>query len=114
EIARTMGYWLQLGVSGFRVDAVPFLFAEDQVPARERHFPAFDPHEYLRSLRSYTSRRVGHSVLVGENNLPFKEQKQFFGGKDGDELTVQFDFNGMQAIYLAMTRRDARPLAKAL
>jgi trehalose synthase len=114
ELARTMGYWLQLGVSGFRVDAVPFLFAEDQLPQRERRFPPFDPHAYLRSLRTFAGRRVGESVLLGEVNVPFKEQRQFFGGSDGDELSMQFDFIGMQAIYLSMARRDARPLAKAL
>ena len=45
EVMRTMGYWLQLGVDGFRIDAVPFLFAEDQLPKRERKFPQFDPHD---------------------------------------------------------------------
>ena len=114
EIARTMGYWLQLGVSGFRVDAVPFLFAEDQLPKRERKFPPFDPHAYLRSLRTFVGRRVGDAALLGEVNLPYADQLKFFGGSDGDELSLQFDFIGMQAIYLTMARGDARPLAKAL
>ena len=114
ELARTMGFWLQLGVSGFRIDAVPFLFAEDQLPQRERTFPPFDPHAYLRSLRTFAGRRVGESALLGEVNVPFKDQRKFFGGSDGDELSMQFDFIGMQAIYLSMARGDARPLAKAL
>jgi trehalose synthase len=114
EIARTMGFWLQLGVSGFRIDAVPFLFAEDQLPEAERVFPPFDPHAYLRSLRTFVGRRVGEAALLGEVNVPFKDQRKFFGGGDGDELSLQFDFIGMQAIYLSMARGDARPLAKAL
>jgi len=114
ELARTLGYWLQLGVSGFRIDAVPFLFAEDQLPQRERVFPPFDPHAYLRSLRTFVGRRVGEAALLGEVNLPYADQRKFFGGSDGDELSLQFDFIGMQAIYLAMARGDARPLAKAL
>ncbi len=114
EIARTMGYWLQLGVSGFRVDAVPFLFAEDTLPESERTFPAYDPHEYLRSLRRFVSRRGGNVMLLGEVNLPYPEQKLFFGGTDADQLTTQFDFVGMQATYLSLARHDARPLAKAL
>lgn len=113
EIARTMGFWLQLGLSGFRVDAVPFLFADGDLPADEQEFH-FDPHEYLRHLRSYLSRRVGDGVLLGEVNVPHAEQKKFFGGSDGDELSMQFDFLGMQAFYLSMARQDARPLAKAL
>ncbi len=43
EVMRTMGYWLQLGVDGFRIDAVPFLFAEDQLPKREQKFPPLRP-----------------------------------------------------------------------
>ncbi|PVG84204.1 trehalose synthase [Nocardioides gansuensis] len=114
EVVRTMGYWLQLGVSGFRVDAIPFMFQVDQLPKRERRFPDFDTHAYLRSLRSQSGRRVGDSILLGENNLPYEEQRQFFGGGDGDELTVQFDFIGMQATWLSLARGDCRPLADAL
>ena len=73
-----------------------------------------DPHEYLRHLRSFVGRRTGDGILLGEVNLPHKDQKTFFGGKDGDELTMQFDFIGMQNLYLSLARQDARPLARAL
>ena len=46
--------------------------------------------------------------------MAYKDQKAFFGGPDGDGLNMQFDFIGMQNIYLAMARGDARPIAKAL
>ena len=46
--------------------------------------------------------------------MPFKDQKEFFGGSDGDGLSMQFDFIGMQRIYLSMARGDAGPLAEAL
>ena len=114
EIKRTMGYWLELGVSGFRVDAVPFLFAEDALPKAEQHFPPYDPHEFLRHLSAFVSHRGGDIVLLGEVNVPFADQKKFFGGNDGDELTMQFDFMSMQAAYLAFARGDARPLATSL
>src|SRR5512133_2656602 len=51
EIAKTMGFWLQQGLSGFRVDAVPFMFSVDEVPGQD-HREQFDPHRYLRDLRS--------------------------------------------------------------
>ena len=111
EISRTLGFWLELGVSGFRVDAVPFLFAKDGVPGRP---DSFDPMKYLREVRSFVNRRAGDAVLLGEVNLAYKDQKAFFGGSDGDGLNMQFDFIGMQQIYLSMARGDARPLAKAL
>jgi trehalose synthase len=111
EVSRTLGFWLELGVSGFRVDAVPFLFAKDGAPGD----PAvFDPTQYLGDVRNFVTRRVGDAVLLGEVNLPYKEQKTFFGGPDGDGLNMQFDFIGMQNIYLSLARGDARPIAKAL
>ncbi len=111
EISRTLGFWLELGVAGFRVDAVPFLFAKDVVPGRPG---VFDPNEYLGDVRNFVTRRVGDAVLLGEVNLPYKDQLAFFGGPDGDGLNMQFDFIGMQNIYLSLARGDARPLAKVL
>jgi glycosidase len=108
-----MGYWLELGISGFRVDAVPFMLETAGVDAAEMaRFP--DPHHYLRELRSFLGRRTGDGILLGEVNLPHKDQKTFFGGTEGDELTMQFDFISMQNLYLSLARQDARPLARAL
>ena len=111
EISRTLGFWLELGVSGFRVDAVPFLFAKDAVPGSP---DTFDPNQYLGDVRNFVTRRVGDAVLLGEVNVPYKDQMAFFGGPDGDGLNMQFDFIGMQNIYLSLARGDARPIAKAL
>ena len=111
EIAKSIGLWLQLGLDGFRVDAVPFLVedvetAGDDVPG--------DPHAYLKDLRAFLGRRRGDAVLLGEVNLPRREQSRYFGGGSGDELHMMFDFITMQATYLSLARGDARPLAKAL
>ncbi|KRB36439.1 alpha-amylase family protein [Microbacterium sp. Root180] len=108
EIAKTIGFWLQLGISGFRVDAVPFLL---EVPEGADFS---DPHEYLRDLRRFLQRRSKEAVLLGEVNLPYRDQRTYFGTGKGEELTLQFDFIGMQALYLSLTRSDPRPLAKAL
>jgi trehalose synthase len=111
EIARVMGFWLELGLSGFRVDAVPFLLETDGAPDAEE-LP--NPHEYLRDLRAFLTRRSGEAVLLGEVNLPYPDTARFFGDEDGDELTMCFDFIGMQRLYLALARHDAGPLAEAL
>ncbi len=113
EIAKVMGFWLEVGMSGFRVDAVPFLLETEGIQ-RSDGAALGDPHEYLRDLRTFVGRRAGDALLLGEVNLPHKDQLTFFGGPDGDELTMQFDFIGMQALYLSMAREDAGPLAKAL
>jgi trehalose synthase len=113
EIAKIMGYWLELGLSGFRVDAVPFLLeTHDQVDADR--LP--DPHDYLVDLRAFLSRRCGDAVLLGEVNLPYPDTLKFFGRTDGvgDQLTMCFDFVGMQQMYLSLARGDAGPLAGAL
>ena len=60
------------------------------------------------------TRRVGDAALLGEVNLPYPQQKEFFGGADGDGLNMQFDFIGMQRLYLSLAREDAAPLADAL
>ncbi|WNB85549.1 alpha-amylase family protein [Cellulomonas sp. ATA003] len=111
EIAKVMGFWLELGLSGFRVDAVPYLL--EGAGGRDGN-PDGDPHDYLRSLRSFLGRRSGDAILLGEVNLPYPEQIRFFGDGAGDELSMMFDFVGMQQFYLALARQDARPAAQAL
>jgi len=112
EIAKMMGYWVQLGLSGFRVDAVPFFLETIGVPDGDEALP--EPHEYLRDLRALLNRRVGDAILLGEVNLSHEEQLKFFGGPDGDELHMQFDFIGMQRLYLSLARADFAPLVEAL
>jgi trehalose synthase len=108
EIAKILGFWMQLGLHGFRVDAVPFLLETSGVDDGMEKLP--DPHGYLRDLRAYLSRRRGDGVLLGEVNLSHEQQMAFFGDEDGDELNLLFDFPTMQAMYLSMARGDAGPL----
>ena len=84
----------ELGVAGFRVDAVPFMFAHDAYPGPSP--TASTPQRYLGDVRDFVVRRTGDAALLGEVNLPYEEQKGFFGGADGDGLNMQFDFIGMQ------------------
>jgi trehalose synthase len=110
EIARIVGFWLQVGVSGFRIDAVPFLLEMNGIADA----PTVDPHRYLKELRSFVQRRQGEAVLLGEVNLPPAQQREFFGDEDGDELHMVFNFSVMEQIYLALARQDASPVEQAL
>jgi trehalose synthase len=110
EIAKIAGFWLQLGVDGFRVDAVPFLVETGGVVGGVE----LDPHLLLKELRAFISRRRGDAVLLGEVNLPPKDLRRYFGDEPGDEIQMLFNFPVMQAMYLALAREDARPLARAL
>jgi trehalose synthase len=109
EISKVAGFWLQLGVDGFRVDAVPFLLEEGGIGGDVD----LDPHDFLRDFRSFVSRRRGDAMLLGEVNLPPTQLPRYFG-RDGDEIQLLFNFPVMQQMYLALARADARPLAKAL
>ena len=113
EIAKVMGYWLELGLSGFRVDAVPF-FLETVGAEKDDAAAMGDPHDYLRALRQFLARRTGSGILLGEVNLPHDQQRLYFGEGHGDELTMMFDFIAMQKMYLSLARGDAGPLAEAL
>ena len=110
EIAQVVGFWLEQGLSGFRVDAVPFMLEPMGLPGGAM----VDPHELLRDLRRYLGRRDGEAILLGEVNLPPEDQRKFFGDEDGDELQMLFSFTVNQAMYLALARESAAPLEQAL
>ena len=110
EIDKIMGFWLELGVSGFRTDAVPFLLETEGI---DNETDA-DPHEYLRGFRSFLSRRRGDAIMLGEVNREPEGQRRFFGDEDGDELHMFFNFVVNQRMYLALARQDATPLKEAL
>lgn len=113
EIFKVIGFWAQLGVDGFRIDAVPFIFStEGNTPEEIKAFG--DPHDFLRDIRAMVGRRTGDGIILGEVNIPYKDQYTFFGQEHGDGLTMQFDFIGMQAAYLSLARQDPAPLVKAL
>jgi trehalose synthase len=109
-IAKIIGYWLAQGLSGFRIDAVPFLIETHGLsPMGGR-----DPHELLREMRAFGARRVGDHALLGEVNLPPAEMRAYFGSGEGDELQMLFAFTVNQAMYLSFARGRAQPIRDAL
>jgi maltose alpha-D-glucosyltransferase/alpha-amylase len=110
EIARIIGFWLALGVSGFRMDAVPFLL-ETAGLVEEVHG---DPQQWLRRLRAFGNRRRGDSMLLGEVNTELKDLAKYFGDEDGDELTMQFAFLLNQSLWLSLARGEAEPLENVI
>lgn len=110
EIRKVVGFWLAQGLSGFRVDAVPFLLETGGAVTEIE----IEPHGFLRDLRAFVNRRRGDAILLGEVNLGPEQQRKFFGDEDGDELQMLFNFVAMQAMYLSLARGDSGPLAAAL
>jgi maltose alpha-D-glucosyltransferase/alpha-amylase len=108
EIQRVMGYWLELGASGFRVDAVPFII-ETQQPGRQRILR----YELLSEFRSFLQWREGDAVLLGEANVIPEENLRFFGD-EGDRMHMMFNFFVNQHVFYALASGDVRPLIQAL
>ncbi|MCR8670877.1 alpha-amylase family glycosyl hydrolase [Agrococcus sp. HG114] len=115
QIERNLGLWLELGVSGFRVDAVPFLFSNADHHSSQPVGTDYDGAEHLRSLQRFVSRRNGEAALLGEVNLTHEQQLAWFEAEGKSSgLQLQFDFVSMQRLYLSLVRKDAGPLASAL
>jgi maltose alpha-D-glucosyltransferase/alpha-amylase len=109
EIQKIMGYWLQLGVAGFRVDAVPFIL-ESPSPVRKKPVYNFD---HLKDMRRFLQWRSGDAVLLGEANVLPEESKNYFG-ESGDGIHLMFNFYVNQYLFYALASADTGPLVEAL
>ncbi|HEV7434375.1 MAG TPA: alpha-amylase family protein [Pseudorhizobium sp.] len=109
EILKIMGFWIQLGVSGFRMDAVPFVIAE-KIPGQKETKTHFD---MLRTFREFLQWRKGDSMILGEANILPKENLKYFGD-DGDRIQMMFNFPVNQTLFYALASGDTRPMIDAL
>jgi maltose alpha-D-glucosyltransferase/alpha-amylase len=107
EIFRIMGFWLRLGVAGFRVDAAPYLA---QLAAADD--PAEDGRWFLRQLREFVRERRSDGLLLGETDVSPEEYAENFGRGDG--MNLLFNFYGNCHLFLALARRSAEPLTRAI
>jgi maltose alpha-D-glucosyltransferase / alpha-amylase len=110
EMRRVIGYWLELGVEGFRVDAVPFLI-EKVVPGQEKGELDFG---YLTELRRFLQWRLGHAVLLGEANVLPEENRKYFGEDGGDGIHMMFNFFVNQHLFHALATGEVALLVEAI
>lgn len=108
EIRKIMGFWLQLGVAGFRMDAIPFII-ETKGAGKTHH----EQYDMLREFREFLQWRRGDAIVLAEANVTPDKSMHYFGD-DGDRLPLMFNFHVNQHIFLSIAKGDARPLAKAL
>jgi len=109
EILKIMGFWVQLGVSGFRMDAVPFVIASKGANVKR---PA-EHYDMLRQFREFMQWRQGDCVILGEANVLPRSDMNYFGTA-GDRMHMMFNFQANQHLFYALAAADSRPLAVAL
>lgn len=121
EIGKIMSFWLRLGLSGFRLDAAPFL-VEHLDPTRPAEVTAFvhleeseadRPFALLREMRRALSWCRGDAIFVAEANVEADHAAHFFG-PEGDRMHLLFNFLVNQQMMLALARQEAAPLAEML
>ena len=105
DVAR---FWLDLGVDGFRVDAVPYLYEREGTTCE--NLP--ETHAFVKRLRRLVDRYDRPRVLLAEANQPTEDLLPYFG--DGDEFHMAFDFPLMPRLFLAIHRELAAPLIDVL
>ena len=92
-----MGFWIQLGVSGFRMDAVPFVIGTKGAESRR---PS-EQYDMLRTFREFLQWRVGDSIILAEANVLPKTNMEYFGD-DGDRMHMMFNFQVNQPLFYAL------------
>jgi maltose alpha-D-glucosyltransferase/alpha-amylase len=108
ELYKIMGYWLQLGVSGFRMDAVPFL-----VERKGANVKPVKDFALLQEMRRFLQWRARDAILLAEANVPPNESMHYFGD-EGDRLQMMLNFPVNQRLYYAFATGDPQPLKRAI
>lgn len=110
EIQRIMGFWLQLGVHGFRIDAVPFMI-ESVVPGEPEGEKQF---EYLAQYRRFLDWRSREAIMLGEANVLPEETREYFGSNGDSGIHMMFNFFVNQYLFHALATGDTATLKEAV
>ena len=106
EMWRVMKFWLDLGVDGFRVDAVPYLIEREHTSCE--NLP--ETHDVLKFLRARLDEHFTDRVLLAEANQWPEDVRHYFG--DGDEFHMAFHFPLMPRMFMAVRLEDRKPLVE--
>ncbi len=101
-------FWLDQGIDGFRVDAVPYLYEREGTSCE--NLP--ETHAYLKHLRAFVDQHAPGTLLLSEANQWPEETRDYLG--DGDEFHMSFHFPLMPRIFLALAQADSRPIRQIL
>ena len=110
-ILEALRFWLDLGIDGFRLDAVPYLFEDEGTNCE--NLPA--THEFLRRVRTEVDRHYPDRVLLAEANQWPADVVDYFGDPSGgDECHMAFHFPVMPRIFMAVRRESRYPISEII
>jgi maltose alpha-D-glucosyltransferase/alpha-amylase len=104
----TLRFWLDRGLDGFRLDAVPYLYEREGTNCENLD----ETHSYLKKVREEIDRNYPDRVLLAEANQWPADVVDYFG--DGDECHMAFHFPVMPRLFMALRREDATPIVEIL
>jgi len=104
EIFRMLDYWCEMGVDGFRLDAVPYLFEREGTNGE--NLP--ETHAFLKKLRAHIDERFPGICFLAEANMWPEDSASYFG--DGDECHMNYHFPVMPRMFMALQREDRYPI----
>jgi maltose alpha-D-glucosyltransferase/alpha-amylase len=107
-ILDVVDFWLGMGVDGFRVDAVPYLYEREGTNCE--NLP--ETHEFLKRLRAHVAERFPQALLLGEANQWPEDVVEYFGG--GGEFHMNYHFPIMPRLFMALRQADRRPIVEIL
>ncbi|WP_018042177.1 maltose alpha-D-glucosyltransferase [Methylobacterium sp. 88A] len=103
-VIEVMRYWLDMGVDGLRLDAIPYLIERDGTNCE--NLP--ETHTVIKAIRAALDASYPDRMLLAEANQWPEETAQYFG--DGDECHMAFHFPLMPRMYMAIAREDRHPI----
>ena len=104
EVLKAMRFWLDMGVDGLRMDAIPYLVERDGTSCE--NLP--ETHEVVRRLRAAIDTEYANRMILAEANQWPADVRPYFG--DGDECHMAFHFPLMPRIYMALRQEDRLPI----
>lgn len=104
EMLNVVRFWLDMGIDGFRADAVPYLYEREGTNCE--NLP--ETHDFLKKLRRFVDEHYPGRVLIAEANQWPEDLMPYFG--DGDEFQMCFHFPIMPRLYQALKAGDKRPV----
>ncbi|MFO1501973.1 MAG: maltose alpha-D-glucosyltransferase [Verrucomicrobiota bacterium] len=110
EILRVLDFWLDMGVDGLRLDAVPYLYEREGTSCE--NLP--ETHAYLKTLRRHVDEKYGDRMLLAEANQWPEDSVAYFGTGKGDECHVAFHFPLMPRLFMALRMEDRVPIIDIL